>query len=211
VTDISGQESRTAWLAVACGVIWFVAAASTGSSNIWQAIGGAAVVLGVAVLLLDQGLRTLLRPNLGGLLTGLATGGMMTIATYVLYPVVASRLPSIPSETALLYAAFRAPSRLLASLALGPVILGEGLVWRGIVQSALVRRLGPWAGVSAAAVAYALALVPLGSPVMVAVALLCGFVWGTLRLRTASLFPTLVAHLLWDGVVLFWLPLDAVH
>jgi len=211
VTDISGQESRTAWLAVACGVIWFVAAASTGSSNIWQAIGGAAVVLGVAVLLLDQGLRTLLRPNLGGLLTGLATGGMMTIATYVLYPVVASRLPSIPSETALLYAAFRAPSRLLASLALGPVILGEELVWRGIVQSALVRRLGPWAGVSAAAVAYALALVPLGSPVMVAVALLCGFVWGTLRLRTASLFPTLVAHLLWDGVVLFWLPLDAVH
>lgn len=211
MTDISGQESRTAWLAVACGVIWFVAAASTGSSNIWQAIGGAAVVLGVAVLLLDQGLRTLLRPNLGGLLTGLATGGMMTIATYVLYPVVASRLPSIPSETALLYAAFRAPSRLLASLALGPVILGEELVWRGIVQSALVRRLGPWAGVSAAAVAYALALVPLGSPVMVAVALLCGFVWGTLRLRTASLFPTLVAHLLWDGVVLFWLPLDAVH
>lgn len=211
MTDISGQESRTAWLAVACGVIWFVAAASTGSSNIWQTIGGAAVVLGVAVLLLDQGLRTLLRPNLGGLLTGLATGGMMTIATYVLYPVVASRLPSIPSETALLYAAFRAPSRLLASLALGPVILGEELVWRGIVQSALVRRLGPWAGVSAAAVAYALALVPLGSPVMVAVALLCGFVWGTLRLRTASLFPTLVAHLLWDGVVLFWLPLDAVH
>ncbi len=122
-----------------------------------------------------------------------------------------SGLPSIPSETALLYAAFRAPSRLLASLALGPVILGEELVWRGIVQSALVRRLGPWAGVSAAAVAYALALVPLGSPVMVAAALLCGFVWGTLRLRTASLFPTLVAHLLWDGVVLFWLPLDAVH
>ena len=97
---------------------------------------------------------------------------------------------------------------MLAAIALGPVIVGEELVWRGVVQAALVRRLGPWAGVTVAAVAYALVLVPLGSPVMVAAALLCGLFWGTLRITTASLVPTLVAHLLWDGVVLLWLPLD---
>ena len=50
---------------------------------------------------------------------------------------------------------------------------------------------------------------PLGSPSLVLAALSCGLVWGALRAATASLVPTLVAHLLWDFVVLLWLPLDA--
>jgi hypothetical protein len=29
-----------------------------------------------------------------------------------------------------------------------------------------------------------------------------------LRAKTASLVPTLVAHLVWDVLVLLWLPLD---
>ncbi len=209
MTDQTARGSPTAWLAVGCALIWFVAAASAGPSEIWQAIGGAAVVLGVAVLLLDRPtLGALLRPTPRLLLWGLASGGVMTAATYILYPMLANRLPFITTETELLYAAFRTPSPMLAAIALGPVIVGEELVWRGVVQAALVRRLGPWAGVTVAAVAYALVLVPLGSPVMVAAALLCGLFWGTLRITTASLVPTLVAHLLWDGVVLLWLPLD---
>ena len=90
-----------------------------------------------------------------------------------------------------------------------PVILGEELVWRGVVQAALVRRLGPWRGVTLAAVAYALAHAPLGSPVLVVVAFLCGLAWGALRATTSSLVPTLVAHLVWDLLVLLWLPLDS--
>ena len=90
-----------------------------------------------------------------------------------------------------------------------PVILGEELVWRGVVQASLVRRLGAWRGVALAAVAYALAHAPLGSPVLVVVALFCGLAWGALRAQAASLVPTLVAHLLWDVLVLLWLPLDS--
>ena len=133
----------------------------------------------------------------------------MAAATYLLYPVLARVLPLIPTDTARLYASFRAPPLVIAALALLPVILGEELVWRGVVQTALVRRLGPWRGVTVAALAYALAHAPLRSPVLVVVALSCGMAWGALRAASASLLPGLLAHLVWDILVLLWLPLDA--
>jgi hypothetical protein len=132
----------------------------------------------------------------------------MAAATYLVYPLLARIAPVITTDTTRLYSAFRAPSLVIASIALAPVILGEELVWRGVVQAALVQRIGPWPGVTLAAVLYALAHAPLGSPVLVVVALLCGIAWGTLRAASGSLIPTLVAHLLWDVLVLLWLPLD---
>ena len=133
----------------------------------------------------------------------------MAAVTYLLYPVLARFAPFIATDTARLYAAFRAPSLLIASVALAPVVLGEELVWRGAVQAAPVRRLRPWGGVTLAAAAYALAQAPLGSAVLVLVAFLCGLFWGALRAATSSLVPTLVAHLVWDLLVLLWLPLDS--
>jgi hypothetical protein len=117
-------------------------------------------------------------------------------------------VPIVAIDTAQLYAAFRAPPPVVASVALVPVIVGEELVWRGAVQASLVQRLGASWGLALAAAVYSLVHVPLGSPVLVAVAFLCGLAWGALRARTASLVPALVAHLLWDVLVLLWLPLD---
>ena len=116
--------------------------------------------------------------------------------------------PAAATDAARLYASFRALPPAIASLALLPVITGEELVWRGLVQTELVRRLGRWTGVVLAALAYALAHAPLGSPLLVAAALLCGMVWGTLRAATASLVPSLLAHLVWDILVFLVLPLD---
>ncbi len=166
-------------------------------------------MLGLAVLLLDRRASTeLLRPSPRLVLLGATAGGLMAAATHLLYPPLARLLPFVATDAAQLYAAFRAPSLLVASLALLPVILGEELVWRGVVQGSLVRRLGAVKGVTLAAVVYALVHVPLGSPVLVAAAFGCGLAWGALRVRTASLVPTLLSHLLWNGLVLVWLPLD---
>ena len=139
----------------------------------------------------------------------ISLGGLMVAVTYLLYPVLARLAPFIATDTVRLYSAFRPPSLVIASVALTPVILGEELVWRGVVQTVLVRRFRAWGGVTLAAVAYALAHAPLGSPVLVIVALLCGLFWGALRATTSSLVPTLVAHLVWDFLVLLWLPLDS--
>lgn len=210
VSESATTKAGTTSLALACIVVWVIAAASTGPLGIWLAIGGSAVALGVAVLVFDRPAASrLLRPSLRLVLLGAAAGGVMAAATYLLYPVLARLAPFIATDTARLYAAFRPPSLLIASVALGPVVLGEELVWRGVVQAAFVRRLSPWGGVTFAAAAYALAHAPLGSPVLVMVALLCGLCWGTLRATTSSLVPTLVAHLVWDLLVLLWLPLDS--
>ncbi|MBK7537719.1 MAG: CPBP family intramembrane metalloprotease [Myxococcales bacterium] len=210
--DASGDprgRSRSTALAVGAAAVWLAAAASTGPLGIWPVIGGAAVVLGGAVLLLDRAASTaLLRPTPRLVVLGVVAGGAMAAASYLLYPLLTRLMPFIADDTAQLYAAFRAPSPVLASMALVPVIVGEELVWRGVVQSTLVRELGAWRGVVLAALVYALVHAPIGSPVLVAVALLCGLAWGILRAVTASLVPALVSHLLWDLLVLLWLPLD---
>jgi membrane protease YdiL (CAAX protease family) len=190
-------------------VAWLVASASAGALGIWLALGGASVALGIAIFVLDRAAALrLLRPSARLVLVGAAAGGAMAAATYLLFPVCAHALPFFRTDMASLYASFREPPRVIAALALLPVILGEELVWRGVVQTALARRLGPWRGVPVAALAYALAHAPLGSPVLVVVALSCGMAWGALRSGSASLVPSLLAHLVWDILVLLWLPLD---
>jgi len=210
LSDDLRAGARTTSLAFACVVVWLVASASTGALGIWPALGGASVVLGVAIFVFDRAAALrLLRPSARLVVAGMAAGCAMAAATGLLFPVFARVLPFMRTDTARLYASFREPARVVAALALLPVILGEELVWRGVVQTALARRLGAWRGVTLAALAYALAHAPLGSPVLVVVALSCGIAWGAMRAASGSLVPSLLAHLVWDIVVLLWLPVDA--
>ena len=157
VTRVVTATSRTTALAFATIATWLAATALTGSIGIWLALGGAAVALGVAVLAFDRPAPgALLQPSPRLVVLGAVAGVLMAAATYWLYPVLARLLPFIATDTARLYSAFRAPSRAVASLALLPVIVGEELVWRGVVQASLVQRLGAWGGVALAAVVYAL-------------------------------------------------------
>ena len=204
----SDREPRSASLALACVVVWLAAAASAGPLGIWPAIGGAAVALGVAVLLFDRPAATaLLRPSPRLVLLGAAAGGLMAAATYLLYPVLARLVPFIATDTARLYAAFRAPSPVVASRRARARHRrrGAGLARRraGFARPtpwSLERRHAGSGRVCARARASRLAG-PGGGRV------LCGLAWGTLRATTASLVPSLVAHLLWDVLVLLWLPL----
>ena len=199
-----GPAESSNRLAVACVLAWLAAGASTRVFGIWAAIG-----LGGATLVFDWAAsRDGLRPTARAVLLGLAAGAVMSLCTYLVYPLALRIAPFIAADTAFLYAAFRVPPAAVASLMLVPVILGEELVWRGAVQGALVRRFGPVRGVLLAATLYGLAVAPLGAPILVVVAFACGLAWGTLRQASASLVPPLLAHLLWDLLVLVWLPLD---
>ncbi|NQW04985.1 MAG: CPBP family intramembrane metalloprotease [Acidobacteria bacterium] len=207
---------KSTMLAVICVVAWTAAAALSGTFGIWVAVGSVAVILGVLIAARDlSGVRSALRPTMSLVAIGLAVGGAMSAATYVLYPMVLSAVPSIASDTASLYASFRAPAAVVTWIAFVPVVIGEELVWRGVVQGAIADRLrfadrswpGMLVGVVAIAVVYALAHAPIGSPVLVLVAFGCGLVWSALRAVTGSVAPALVAHLLWDVLILMWLPL----
>lgn len=196
-------------LALICIVVWLAAGACAEFVGIWVAIGSAAIALGLGVLAFDHAAsRRALRPSVRLVSIGLAAGVGMSVATYLAYPLVTQFFPFVATQTAFLYAAFRVPPAVVAALVLVPVIIGEELVWRGVIQGALIARFGRVRGVALAAFGYGLAVAPLGSPVLVFVAFACGLVWGALREASYSLVPPLLAHLLWDLLVLVLLPLD---
>ena len=190
------------------GLVWACGAAASSAVGMWTALGVTAVGLGAVAFALEApALLALLRPTPTAVFAGVAVGALMTLATYGLYPLLASRFPIVARDTASLYTKLDAPAHLWLSLVLVPVVLGEEVVWRGLVQGALARRLGAGAAALAAAPLYAVAHAPVGSPMLLLAALACGLVWGGLRAATAGLIAPLVAHLLWDEVVLFLAPL----
>lgn len=187
---------------------WSAGAATSAAVGMWPALGVTAVGTGTLALALDgPALRPLFRPRLGAIFAGLAIGAAMTVATYLLYPLVSHISAALARDTTRLYTNLNASSHVWLSLVLVPVVIGEEVVWRGVVQVALARRFGATAAVLLAAPLYAGAHAPVGSPVLVLAAVGCGLVWGGLRATTASLLAPLAAHLLWDEIVLFLAPI----
>ncbi|HSJ14398.1 MAG TPA: CPBP family intramembrane glutamic endopeptidase [Longimicrobiales bacterium] len=195
-------------LALAGALAWIAATIAAEWLGVWPAIGGAALLLAIIVLAFDrEAARILLKLRPEHFVVGFVTGFLMAAATILIYLPLSRIAPVIAADAAGLYDAFRGLSPILAILALAPVVLGEELVWRGVVQTALMRRAGTVAGVLLSAAAYSLAQAPLGSAILMLVAFGCGLIWSLLRLATGSLIPPLVAHLVWSLVVLQWRPL----
>ncbi|HVZ88678.1 MAG TPA: CPBP family intramembrane glutamic endopeptidase [Polyangia bacterium] len=169
-------------------------------------MGGTAITLGILGVALEwSSLRGLLKLRPLPLSAGLLVGVGMTLATYPLYRLLPMLAPQMARDTVRLYARL-GPSSLL-SLALVPAVVGEEVVWRGVIQGSLVRRFGNATAVPLGAVVYALAQIPVRSPVLVFAALVCGLAWGSLRAMANSLIATIVAHLLWSEVLFLFVPL----
>lgn len=198
---------RWSLLPAALVLAWCAGAATSAVVGMWPALGVTAVGTGtVAVALERRELLPLFHPRLAAIVAGVVIGVAMTAATYALYPLVSLVSAALARDTARLYANLNASSHLWLSLVLVPVVIGEEMVWRGVVQGALARRFGPTLAVLLATPLYALAHAPVRSPVLVLAALGCGLLWGGLRAATGSLLAPLVAHLLWDEIVLFLAP-----
>jgi membrane protease YdiL (CAAX protease family) len=204
-------RSRAADRALLLGVLatWLAGAAASRWFGLWLGLGGVAIVLGAALALVDGRRRR--RPVLGvaarPVAAGLVVGVISAAVTGPLYAAVARAVPGLAAEVDRLYAHLGATSPALASLALTVVVLAEEAVWRGWVQGALERQFGANASVPLTAALYGLALAPAGSPLLVLVAFACGLVWSALRAGTRSLIAPVLAHLLWDHVVLLLAPL----
>jgi membrane protease YdiL (CAAX protease family) len=188
--------------------VWLAGAAASRLVGLWLGLGGAALALGALVALVDgRRLRPLLDVAPRPVAAGLLVGGLTALVTRPLYAVVARWVPTLGADVARLYAHVGSTRPALASLALTAVVVAEEIVWRGSVQGALQRRFGAGPAVLLAAGLYGLALAPAGSPLLVLIAFACGLVWSALRAATASLIAPVLAHLLWDHVVLFLAPL----
>jgi membrane protease YdiL (CAAX protease family) len=194
------------WLSALVVVLWIAGALLCRSVGVWGGIGSAALVAGSVTLLgAGRAVLPLLRPRRELVLQGIGAGAVMIAATYLLFPLLSRLAPGLAASTSDLYALFNSGAAPVRLGLLPLVILGEELVWRGLVQGTVGRKGG--AGAVAAAGIYALAHLPAAPPLLALVAFACGCFWGALRTASGSLVPGLVAHLLWDVAVMVLFPL----
>jgi membrane protease YdiL (CAAX protease family) len=195
-------------LARLCLIAWCLAAVGTHVVGMWVGIGSVAAVLGALVVVQRRGvLASWLRPTPRNLALGVAAAIPMVAGTYILYGLLGGWLPVLREHTLTLYTVFNSSPSTLTLALLPIIILGEELVWRGAMQEALEARLGLVWGTALTGLIYALAHAPVGSPLLVALALGCGLYWGALRAVSGSLVAPLVAHLAWDAAVMVLWPL----
>ncbi len=194
-------------LSILAFLSWLVGATMARWVGLWIGIGSVAILLATVVLMTAGRVAVLplLRPAPLPLLLGTLAGLVMVVVTHFAFPLAVLWLPLIAPSTATLYGAFgtATPFKLAVMIL---VILGEEIVWRGLVQGVLGQKFGVRAAVFLAALAYAVGHAPVGSPLLVMVALCCGLFWGALRAITKSLVPSVVSHILWDLAVLVWVP-----
>jgi NADH dehydrogenase len=175
--------------------------------NVWYRMAvGAAVLSALALARVRVGWRELYRPRLRHLGQGFAAAVVLYAAGAVVACILGSASHALAAQMAALYAWKGAVPGPYAIPLLLLIVLGEEIVWRNAVTLPFAARWGPWAGTLAAAVAFALAHLPLGVPLLLAAALGAGAFWGALVVKTRSAVPALVSHALWDLAVLFWLP-----
>ena len=102
------------------------------------------------------------------------------------------------------WAALLPPMQALVLLAL--VVCGEEIFWRVGVALPVAGRFGPWWGCLASAVAFTLAHLYVGPPVLWVAAFGCGLAWAWMAVKWRSAWPGIVCHYLWDVAVMFVAP-----
>lgn len=123
------------------------------------------------------------------------TAAFCAFAAIGLFVVVQLALALLPEAWLIAYNADMAPiasTGLLTALSIvvmGP--LAEELVFRGIIQTRLLRAMPPWMAVVLQAALFAIIH---GTPIQIVYALLLGLALGFLRSRTGSILPGLAAH-----------------
>ena len=204
----TSTDPRQDAIAFGMAAFWAVGAWQSNTFGIWSAVGGTAVLLGIAAVVLEgASLRAALglRPSAIGL--GLVSGLVMVAATYLLFGPVTQTFPVLLRGVVRLYADFGSISLPAALIALPIVVACEDLVWRGVVYGAFAQKMGGLAAVVAATALYAFAHAPIGSPVLLLACLGAGFCWNLIRWQSGSLVAAYVAHLVWDLALLVVHPL----
>ncbi len=196
------SPARQDLTALAVAILWGWGAWESHVYGIWGALGVSALVLSAVVLALEgravvgNGRHARMSP------LGVAAGLVMAGGTVALFAPVTTAFPALFGDVARLYEAFGDPGSIATMVLLPVIVIGEEIVWRGAVQGALARRMRWLPAAIAGALVYALAHTPVGSPALVLACLGAGFCWSALRGLTDSLPATIVAHLVWDFVVL---------
>ena len=175
--------------------------------NFWVLMGVATGTLGAVSVLL--GVRPFDRlPTAGDIAIGVASGIALYGVFWVGDKVATAILPFAPEQVSDIYDLRSRASLirigLLLALVVGP---GEEIYWRGLVQSAFVRRWGVVAGTASAIAAYAGVHLVAGNLMIVVAAGVAGTAWAAIYAWRGNLWPVLISHVLWDLMIFIWFPI----
>jgi len=218
VAGVGGSSRSMTWrlamLALAAAA-WLAGFAVLPPLASWTSFAIAGSALTALALVFDADMRALLRPSLPMVSLGLGVGLLMAALTHVAFSAVSSLLPQARTATERLFDLLHVGNFTPATRAGLIVIVAscEEVLFRGALA-------GPPGGgddpplhrpgrdellrVVALAAVYALA-----TATLVVSAFGCAIVWGLLRVGTRSLVAPIVAHVVWDLLVLVVWPLVA--
>jgi uncharacterized protein len=181
------------------------------AGNIYAVMGPFALsVLLAVVALASSKLVIWLRASRRALLTGLAVGVAMTLATYPTYALLRSFVPELESQVAALYTAAHRTTLAEALPWVLAIIVAEEVLWRGALLYVLERRVPPALAMAISVATYAAAQFGTGSWIVMLLALVCGTLWTLQRHFTRSLLSPLLAHLIWTPTVILFYPVTSL-
>ncbi len=215
VVDERGREFLRGCGASVGRLLWMVPLAAlliallrANTPDVWRCMLLANLVLiPTALFGLRLPWRALLRPGLRDMLVGTAAALVLYGLAFVAAWGLRSLVPGAGAQLAglNLWGGVLPLGQALPILVL--VVAGEELFWRAGVALPVAARWGPWWGCVASALAFTLAHLMVGPPLLWLAAFGCGLVWAWMVVRTRSVIPALVCHLLWDLAVVFVAPL----
>ena len=203
---------------------WVGCFAVLGRYRTWLPFAYVGVALATAALVTNAVPVPLLRPSLVRVWSGVLAGALMLALTHLAYVWLAAGVPSVVPATQALFKLLdvTGSSRFERATLIAIIASGEEVLFRGPLLSggaevknwlASARRASrkDLRRIFASAAAYALVTAPLGSPLLVLCAFICGSIWGCLGVATSSLTVPILTHVIWDlGVLLVW-PVTAAH
>jgi membrane protease YdiL (CAAX protease family) len=181
----------------------------------WAILLGGYFVLSaisVFVLLRQKNLFDLFKLRGGDLSLGIVSGFVLTGAALFALRYLAPLTEPRGAWLLTLYAQVGdIQASLFCTVGLIGVVLGEELVWRGLVLTRALKLWGPKVAIPASALLYSVAHAPtlmtlavpgLGyNPLLVAGALVMGLVWGVMVWLNQRLVPAIVCHLVFSYFV----------
>jgi membrane protease YdiL (CAAX protease family) len=164
------------------------------------------ILIPAALLGLGLPWRALLRPRAWHLAFGAGAGLVLYGLGWIAARGLHALAPALMASLAELYAWASLLPTALALPVLVLVVGGEELVWRLGVALPVAGRFGPWWGCLASALAFTLAHLVVGPPVLWVAAFGCGLAWAWIAVKTRSWWPGFVCHYLWDVAVIYGQP-----
>jgi membrane protease YdiL (CAAX protease family) len=104
------------------------------------------------------------------------------------------------------YGFLRAFPAIFTLVAIGLAVTAEDIIFRGALLMPLLAMNRPALAIAVSTMAFTLAHLLIGPPILVLGAFLAGGCWAWLAARTRSFVAPMLAHLLWDLTVLWVAP-----